>query len=648
MPAIQARQIRELLEDFKESGRVKNAEEYTKTLTELSTLINADTPEPSFRRILALIWHLCRSVSYNEMMRAIKNDVEAAYFQVDEIGQRLNDHHSFMMKSIISDLEKTIDEQAATIKRLKVLGSSNNEFTHVQTNTFSASSTYSTARNQPSAIDLYCDNRTQTRRSAIELPSAIADIYGKKLILPSSETFRIYPVSVEQISDDNSYGTEIEVEVDNDFSNLIDGERGTFWQRNVYLSYAVEKVSTNLRFNLGKAKNVNYITIEAANTEEVYIESVTGISPDGHRISLLSTPLLVSNRARINFDRAYVRAVEVSFAVYSYEKVDYFVDPKEKLYDIFDPNKILERSEIVDALSPAFQEAVIHDEVIELYNSTTLGSEKVDRYLYRFALDNVWFGDDNYAETAMFVSRPIKIEDVGVLAVKTDEATTSSGINNTIEYDIVKRNTGSNIEEIRTPIPHLNQSLVVHERLVLTRKISKTKAMNDSGALRFCPYVPSDYSVQDDYPVIVYKDGVALTIGTDWKYAISTVVGVISDEYLDWQNTFVQSATFSNYTLTPQRMWILINNPSPKSIYTVSYTIRTSDRTSDDTTVWMDIDKLSFLGEDGRVYFKKDPERSVSSDVYLQVTLRRNTASRRETPELLEYSLLGARYTENE
>ena len=61
--------------------------------------------------------------------------------------------------------------------------------------------------------------------------------------------------------------------------------------------------------------------------------------------------------------------------------------------------------------------------------------------------------------------------------------------------------------------------------------------------------------------------------------------------------------------------------------------------------MWLDENKTIFLSDEGKVHFRRDnPDITIESELYLQITLRRNTASQSSTPELREYALLGATY----
>ena len=112
-----------------------------------------------------------------------------------------------------------------------------------------------------------------------------------------------------------------------------------------------------------------------------------------------------------------------------------------------------------------------------------------------------------------------------------------------------------------------------------------------------------------------------------------------------WDASESDTRDFSHYTLLPQKLWIRLKRPDSTAIYTVRYTIRTSDTYVDDNTVWLDHDKNIFLSEGGRVYFRRDnSDVTIESELYLQVTMRRNAASQSSTPELDEYALLGATY----
>ena len=93
------------------------------------------------------------------------------------------------------------------------------------------------------------------------------------------------------------------------------------------------------------------------------------------------------------------------------------------------------------------------------------------------------------------------------------------------------------------------------------------------------------------------------------------------------------------------------SEPSPNSVYTVNYTIRTSDYninnagSNEGKTVWLDSDQTVSLDKGGRVCFREqDHDVTIDSEIYLQVTLRRNKSSQDTTPELYEYAVLAASY----
>ncbi len=57
----------------------------------------------------------------NMMMKSLKNDIEAAFLQVDEIGTKVDDHHFLLMKNLIADMERGLADQENQIRRLEWL-----------------------------------------------------------------------------------------------------------------------------------------------------------------------------------------------------------------------------------------------------------------------------------------------------------------------------------------------------------------------------------------------------------------------------------------------------------------------------------------------------------------------------------------------
>lgn len=646
LPAVQVRNILDILNEFQASGQIKNAEEYKAKLKELSTAINDSDPKPSFEHIRGLVWHLISADAHTIMMRSAQQDLFALFQQAKEIGSKVNDHHFLILKNLAADMERGLADQENTIRRLEWLANQSNEFSMALVNAFICASSYKVPRSQVGADNLYFDNRTYQSRTEAELPSAIISEHGQHLLLDSTNAPQILPISVQLLTDSSSYGTQIQTAVNNSISNLLDGTRGTFWTRNVYLSEPVPKVTTVLDFSLGSAKDINYMIVEGAAELSFQIESVYGIAPDGHRIALLTTTTEVNGRHRIDFARTLVKSVQVTFSTNSYVKADYITDPKSAIFDYFDEDMKYEEVDLVEAFGPLAAEVLNSYKLASVLNVPTGISTSIDTYMYPFALDNVWFGNSLYQDSGIFVSKPLTGNNLGVCAVQTREDTsTSEVVSNSIEYEIIKQDISPKFTEVKFPIPRLGQTTVTSERLILTKR-EQDSTMADSGHLRFCPYVPDTWSLGDDAPVKVYKNGEELHIGSDFYIAIRKTT---SGNRLFWAGSWIdaQSDTrdFSNYTLNPSKMWIRITAPDSTAIYTVDYTIRTSDTYIDDSTMWMDSSKTVFLSDEGKVYFKREnPDVTIESKLYLQITLRRNTASQSSTPKLYEYALLGASF----
>ncbi len=644
LPAVQARQISELLSDLQASGQIRDAAEYQNKLNELASLVNDRNPTPGFQQIRALVWSLCSSLGHNIMMRALKDDIEAVFLQTNELGEKVNDHHFLFMQNLIADLERSLTDQENTIRRLQWLAEKENEFSHVLVNSFTSASLFYVSRAEKKADNLYFDNRTYANKNQLELPSAVVSERGQKLLLDVDNEPVVQPINVKIHTDENSYGTEQHVDINSSIQNIIDGAKGTFWTRQVYLQEKVPKVTTILEFDLGTAKDVDYIIIEGATSEPFYVEEIIGIASDGHRINLVNDAVEIDGKKRIDFSKTFLRSVLVTFAVYSYHRAEYFTSPETELHEIFEPgnryNKLLQRK----AIAPITRKALSSEKLIEICNVPNLSSTQISAYNYFFALDNVWFGNSLYSDTGIFVSKPLEIKSPGVLAIRVNEEAQTGTVQNTIEYEIIKIDKSPKYKETKFSIPYLGQTTVISERLVLSKKHQVnvgTAGINNVGVLRFCPYVDTTENLQG---FDVYKNGELLNISSDWEFAITTnFVG--GEGELDWSINPVDMETFSNFTLSPTKVWIRIKLPDLNAVYTVDYTIRTSDTYVDDETVWLDSDKTVSLSREGRVFFRKENFNALTeSEIYLQITLRRNLASQTTSPALHEYAILSASY----
>ena len=649
MPAIQAKQIADLLQDLQVSGAVRNQDEYKQKLQELSLIVNSSNPKPSFEQIRALVWNLTSSDAHNIMMKSFKNDIEAAFLQVDEIGNKINEHNDLLLKNMIADLERGLAEQENTILALEWLANQANEFTQVLANSFTSSSLLQVARSDFGADSFYFDNRTYKKQNQTQLPSAVVSENGERLILAVTNDPKRLPVGVTLSSDNYSYNTEIEVDTDNNINNVIDGIGNTFWYKNVLLKATVPKVTTVMEFDLGSGYDIGYVNIEGSTQEPFYVEDITGISPGGNRISLDTSEHIVNGRIRIDFERVFVSSVQITFAVYTCHTANYWVTKESVVHKALDPvnrfNRLLRR----DSLAPLSRRALASDNLANMCNVPDAPGKQMNAYRYTFALDNVWFGNGKYQDTGIFVSKPLSVTNAGVIAVYADEETSSDVDKNTIEYEIIKIDKFPKYKETRFPILKIDESSTqITERLIFTKRETQT-VVNDVGMLRFCPYIPSDWVIGDNAPITIYKNGAALTINTDWEFAVAAKTGI--NESFEWESSFADGITFSTYTLSPAKMWIKVKNVELNDIYTVIYAPRISDYnenvagTNEQATVYLDQDRTVFLNKNGRVHFtRKDADVTVESDIYLQITLRRNKASQATSPVLYEYALLATNY----
>jgi len=410
------------------------------------------------------------------------------------------------------------------------------------------------------------------------------------------------------------------------------------------LGSKVPKVSTVIEFDLGRAKDINYLIIEGATEVPFMIEQIVALAPDGHKILLLSDAVEVNSWERISFDRVLASAVQITFSMKSYIKVDYAIDPKGEIWEAFVKDNIdHDETDLIEAFGPLALEVLGSPNLGDILNIPVNDSSMLDAYLYPFALDNIWFGNGIYQDSGIFVSKPLRGQNFGLCAVEAKEETsTIEAVSNSIEYEIIRKDLSPKYTEVKFSIPSLEQTTVTTERLILTKKITDV-AQSDAGALRFCPQISSTWEIADGYPVRIYKNGVELPIGIAGGFDIAISLNITPA--LDWKTNWSEATDFADYTLMPQKMWIKIRQPDPTAVYTASYTIRTSDTSVNDNTVWLDKDKSVFLISEGKACFRREnPDAIIESELYLQITMRKNTASKASTPILNEYTLLGATY----
>lgn len=697
LPVVQARQISDLLQEMRAKGELRDSKDYQTALADLAKLVNASSPKPTYEQLRAIVWGLCRSDAHNMMMQAAKNDIEAVFLQTDEIGRRLDDHNFYLLQGLIGTLEYALQDQEDRIRELRLMASKNNEFTSVSVNSFARTTLNRIERSSAGSELLFFDNRTGLAKTEDELPSAYISEHGAKILLPSRNEPRVLPVGAKLLFDSNSYGSKYSAVVNNDLSNVIDGTKDTFWTRTVYLEDPVSFVSTVIEFDLGVGRDINYCIVEGATASPFYVSEILGVGLDGHTTDLLlrrsrssedasgslfladkNKEVLVDGWERIDFAQVFVKAVRIKFSYGSYNEADYYVSSKATLNNVYEKEVSADMS--AGDIAPIMQDILVSKEMSQLCQVATEEDTHVGGSVYSFALDNVWFGNSIYKDNAIFVSLPIHLESPGSVAIKAQEknvgiyyelneeeieeqieAAASEDLDSddaknacSVEYELIKHSVeeGGEIRKTHFPIPCYEQTTVIRERLVLTKRI-EDETQNDSGFLRFCPRVRYNYR-----DISVFKNGVLLTTGS-WSWATRQDLNGLFSWHDNADVTNEDWWSFRRWNIFPQKMWIKLKTISPGDVITVSYTIRTSSLTEADISapyeepltpvegyVYMDEAKTVYLGEDGQLLFIPDFETGFTTacDIYTQITLRRNAPQFPISPEVCEYAFLSAPY----
>lgn len=632
LPAVQARQISELLGKLQQAGTIKNAEEYEAKLTELTSLLNNPNPTPSFTQIKALIWSLCSSDAHNVMMSSAKNDIESSFLQIDELGQRIEEHYQFFISNLFGSLEKSLNEQEDKISELEKISSLNNEFSVAFANSFGTSK--KTGYTKGTEF-LFFDNRTLEILPEIEIPHATIDENGKRLVLKSSNS-KILPVDVKIHSDKYSFNNNYHSQFYSDLTNIIDGKIGTYWSQDIYLDEPKKEVHCVLEFTFGTAKDINYCVIEGASSAPFYAKEVYGISSGGYR-TLLASDVLIEGKKKIYFNSINLSSILITFSTKDYKRAEYFSVSEKNTSALFDGSNIYAKLVKNESLSDLIYNTLSSTQLSDICNIPVKASIPIDKYIYNIALDNVYFGLSLYEGSGIYISPKMEVNSVGSIAIESTEILNTEDTKNSVEYELIKIDNYPKYSETKIPIPKYKASDIVDERLVLL-KTSKSSIINDIGELRFLPYIPYQEQYSEDF-IQVYENGKLLSLNNgDWQFSISKE----QDEYY-WRSTF-NNISFSDYKFNPKKTLIKISNPKFNAIYTCSYRIRTSDDSDNSgvlNKIWLDREDSIYLSKDNIVRFNKN---KLDSSLYLQITLRRNNSIESSLVSLDNYTMLVSKY----
>lgn len=652
LPSSQGNQILRLLTSKRDSGEIKNVDEFKAKLQELTEELITERITPTFKLIEALPGQDISSEEYNEMIARIQDDLETAFTEADNIDEIITAHDNLINQVALKTLKTGIDELESRIQLYEFINKDTLGFNDAVFNTFRESLNNITSRADQNASLLYSD--PVTSEVIDNEQDADLDIIGERLILaPTNKQFLDIKEAV-WLSNSNSIRSELDVAFENsDISNLIDNENNTFWVESILLTN-IRTTGVPMEICLkveGGARDVNFVEIEPATKKKMFLTGIDYFDSNNTRQTASSEQVLLSGPTRVNFDRVNAKGVIVKVRQDNYKETQF----KKKLGESNFHKAVLQQSSndinldsVSDDLNDLLSSEFILNSVFGIQD-TNLPELKYYEYLLGF--DNIRLGFSKFEERSIYVSSVKRVDNPGNLGLKVDEVRpVQVSETNIISLETFKYPTRITAEDEKfyhgsieywftvlffspdnflistdtIPVLPLGAKRIYHDRLLFTAK-TEFASNNNVAQLRF-------FTDADSSDVLVYKNGTLLTYGSlnDWDF--------VADD----GNLTIETPNSGR----PMKRAISISQEvNSLDIYTVSYTPKTSNSITPSSqstlvsTVDLVGDNTVRLTSDNCIVIDKQrlSYNVAYAHLYLSIIKRRNSAIEHFSPALEEY-----------
>lgn len=624
IPSLQGNRALKRVEAMRETGQVQTQEEFQEALSQELSALSTEELKPTFN-FIPFRPGTSDPEHYNVMVGQIKDDLEVAFSELDNIYSVIRAHEEIYKDKIISQLFSSLEKVSSELQKLEVIASTENAFDEVFINNFSGDGMKLSSQN-PNARTLLYD--LPRRQPVGNVNLAHLDVEEEALLLPLNFTTET-PIREIQILDSVSTSPDYDIQVeDSTLNNLLSDEPGNNWIYNVARNNQLNNGATlSLQVSLNDTQKVNKLSIHPASDFPSVLEDITYENPDGQIVQLPVQDIFgtsIESPVSLSFSDILVKRFILTFRQPASSLLSVNPEGQDLTFDDLRRNSGLNTNLklITDKVN---NELVAPDLKSSLPIQDAPDTPQVVVNNYVFAFESISTGLDSYRDNGVFVSSPAEVTTPGQLAVEVSESIPLAVDDNlqtfpsgSFEYSIVKHNyngAGSQISKSEFNILPLGRQNVENERLFFS-------AQRNIVNLRFLAHSASG----DGSNITVSRNNQELVRGTDWRFA-DRLGGDSSDQ------------------LTPgldsTRIEILHNNNLVSTgIYTASYTPRfivDPDNTPQPSRgVSYDSTGLTEHSVEHR------GERIEKSDVFLKIAIRNNSFSSSVTPKLTSYRLLTA------
>jgi len=653
MPAVQGKQVLQLLNGMKDSGAITSVAEYNNKLQQLTEHLRGTDPSPIFNFFKAKAGDPISSDMFNAMVSAATFDLEAAFEEADNIASVLDLHKSLYKLTVLKSLEKAINELEKTITLYEFFNRDLNGFTQAQFNTFNSIDGGASKRSDIGTSSLFFDPRKSEKVRSTD--DCQVDLLGEQLVLPAGSAEEIKIVNINLIDDaDTTISTRDVQYVTTNIRNIIDQRKYTYW---VYPILVNEQVSGGIKMKIqldfGGVRQLNSLEIEPACPFPMILTDVSYISIDGQTRSISGIDETIEGDTSINIEGIETRFLTLTFKQESTEETAYHRNSTGDMWQrVWNDDSEQEGSDSnkTDRIAEYLRVQIPDDAIRNMLDiPENDNTEKVNAIQYTFGFDNIRIYLTNYRPRGIFVGKKFSPDGgVGLLGLRTKEDNPTIQIGGSsypqfsFEYYVVKYNYGEGNsfinKEIIPIIPVEYGGSVEYERLFLV-KTSLDSSVPDTAILRFTPNIDSgDPLVTENLidELVIGTDYTVLVEGDDWSSGWKST----------WANVKSRIDSLSAISI-PTTVYIKFANPSIHAIYTASYQASTRNSASSDALPRKLSDLVTI--QDNfilRCNIGQNPPVA-HCNLYLIAIMRNNYIYQNSTPALLEYKLLTSNYDQS-
>lgn len=657
---VQSKHITNLLHKQRNTGEISNLEQFRTRLGELTKTILADQLSPSLQVFFSDFNQLIDSATFDFMLDRIRDDLETVFSELNTLDDVADSHINIVNNVVLKAIKLGVNELENKISLYELLAGNTDGFTKSLFNTFSAAQDGRTYRTSPDVGILFQDPRLKN----VSEEDVAIDTVGEKITLGADYLTYVPIKSISQIFDNEATQSEdIVAFASSDIKNVITGG-ATYWTYSILQNQInSDGVTAKFELDLGVGTDINFIEIESAALFPMELVKIEYLNPNGTYSNINIFETLVNRNIRISFAKVNARKIHLVVRQMNALEVQY---ENKNITDNWDAVIAKEKaSGSVDSIANALHDTIKSSTLLEtafmVQNIPT--GKQVKYFDYTVGFDSIKVGYGEFADSSIFVSSQITVNNLQQLGLKTKELRPleTSGIisltdntnpsidvgyfHGSIEYNAVLQNFNDKDQLIDidiVPLLPTGESYINHERLLLVNTVGVSQVPN-SGVLRF--YTPHFNDLQKA-AIKVYRNGTLLTIGYDWIF-----------EDFPFTNDFVPPNG------QPNTVGIRILNPSKTDFFTVSYAPLASNTKAHplqldninlnfdkSTPVPIGINVVDLVG-DASATMDKDNIINISDQkhngqvvaytkVNISIILRRNSINLNLTSSVDEYTLL--------